>query len=544
MFIPISSEIRREGVPYVSLGIVLLCFVIFVFEWISATLVSRHALHPFGVYHTLFYDYALDSKRLFTTRPFTFDGWKAYFTLFSHGFLHGGWFHLFFNMLFLFGFASRLEKRLGHLVFALFYLATLVMCGFLVAVYHEHIIQRRTILIGASGAVSAVMGAFLVKFPHERIHTVVWIIVRIWVMRLSAWFLVGFFILSNLINFLRSSPNGSQISFVAHLLGFASGILLIWAFTGFGIESQASPRKGKWNEGYRSFKAVLSDELRMILVLFVAIPLLTFTTVFLLTYWIRSPYHWLLWRHGDSFSTRSRLTYILILDYLPLVLLGLALLGAVVFAWWKHRVLRRALSDQQHCLWCQSSNLQLKEDEIGYTCRRCGFDSDIEQIPAHQQTFQMLREAQITLQFLQEAQQRVTLDQTQSAMFALDDERLKETFGAWGEAYEVFRDFLQRHEAALLVLLPSPLEENEIHPTPAHPQRPPTPQDIFSRIMRKGLQADASALDGADGYLREQKKLLADAIGLIEHIRQHLRQQLSPLLQQPALLSESPPKGP
>lgn len=537
MFIPISSELRREGVPYVSLSIVLLCTVIFVFEWISAALHSRDALRNIGVYHALFYDYALDSKRFFQSSPFSLSGLRNYFTLISHGFLHGGWFHLFFNMLFFFGFAGRIEKRLGHLRFIFFYLGSLATCGLLVAFYNEYITHHRTVLIGASGAVSAVMGAFLVKFPHERIHTIVWVIVRIWVMRLSAWFLVGFSILSNLYSFLRDPSNqGSRVSFIAHLFGFASGIALIWAFTGFRVESQASQRKGQWKDGLRSFRSVLSTEARALLLLFVAAPLLAFSFVFALTYMIQTRYHWILWRQGDTFQTRMRLTYVLVFDYLPLVLLGLALVGGGLFWWWRQRKLRQAFDEQQRCIWCQSEDLQMKEDDIGYTCRKCGFDSDIEQDPLHAANFNMLREAQITLHFLREAQLRVTSDETQSSMFALDDDRLKDTFGSFGEAYEVFRDYLQRHESQLQTRLSLPQEENDEGDNEASRN----PQDLFSKMMRKGLQIDLATSDGAGGYLREQKKLLADAIVLMEHVTQSLRSELKPLIVSPPPTAAAP----
>ncbi len=143
-------------------------------------------------------------------------------------FLHGGWMHLLGNMWFLWIFGDNIEDILGHAKFLGFYLA----CGAVAGVAQTLLAtDPRLPMVGASGAIAGVMGAYMVKFPHSRILTLVPIIfffttleVPAWLM-LVYWFATQFFSGVGSIAYSHASQGG--VAFFAHVGGFAAGALLI-----------------------------------------------------------------------------------------------------------------------------------------------------------------------------------------------------------------------------------------------------------------------------------------------------------------------------
>jgi len=118
-------------------------------------------------------------------------GTGGYFTLFSSMFLHAGWMHLIGNMLYLWIFGNNIEDSMGHPRFIVFYLLT----GLLAALSHLLFNSASTVpTVGASGAVSGVLGAYLVLFPHARIQTLVTLGWFIRIVYLPAWLLLLFWI--------------------------------------------------------------------------------------------------------------------------------------------------------------------------------------------------------------------------------------------------------------------------------------------------------------------------------------------------------------
>ena len=129
-------------------------------------------------------------------------------------FLHGGLTHLGFNMLFLWIFGNNIEDRLGHIAFLAFYLTG----GIIATIGHIMAQPSSTVaIVGASGAISAVMGAYLVWFPDAPIRTLVFLIL---VDIRARWFLASWFVLQ-----FFTAPN-SGIAWVAHVTGFAYGVIM------------------------------------------------------------------------------------------------------------------------------------------------------------------------------------------------------------------------------------------------------------------------------------------------------------------------------
>jgi len=156
---------------------------------------------------------------------------SPYITLLTSMFMHGGWAHLIGNLLYLWIFGDNLEDRLGHLRYLLFYL----VCGFLASlahVYSSQLFDANLLIpsLGASGAISGVLGAYLLLFPRRRVTVIVLRIIT----QVPALVAVGLWFVFQLINGLGVLGSGSQqggVAYAAHIGGFIAGVLLIHLFT-------------------------------------------------------------------------------------------------------------------------------------------------------------------------------------------------------------------------------------------------------------------------------------------------------------------------
>lgn len=148
---------------------------------------------------------------------------EDFYTLFSSMFLHGGWMHLIGNMLFLWVFADNIEQIIGNLNFLTFYIA-----GGLAA-HAAHIffnIDSTIPTVGASGAISAVMGAYLVMFPTSKIKILVVFLFRSF--HIPALLFLGFWIVQQLVSgvgAISQTADSSGVAWWAHIGGFIFGIL-------------------------------------------------------------------------------------------------------------------------------------------------------------------------------------------------------------------------------------------------------------------------------------------------------------------------------
>lgn len=138
-------------------------------------------------------------------------------------FIHGSWLHLLGNMLFFYVFGAMTEERMGHFEFALFY----VGCGYLALVgYAIANSTSEQTLVGASGAISAVLGAFLYLFPKARV-TSLFPFLFFLPLRFPAWIVLPFWAALQWLAAGRS-PSGPGVAYLAHLVGFSLGFLYAW----------------------------------------------------------------------------------------------------------------------------------------------------------------------------------------------------------------------------------------------------------------------------------------------------------------------------
>jgi membrane associated rhomboid family serine protease len=169
---------------------------------------------------------------------------------FTSMFLHGSWFHLLGNMWFLYVFGDNVEDAMGHLRFAVFYLAT----G-LAAAAAQILASPGSALpmVGASGAISGVMGAYIVLYPLVRVHTLVFLGILITRVALPAYLMLGYWFLIQLVGGLPSvggnAPGG--VAFWAHVGGFVAGALLIPFFKDRALLARHRRRAdlSRWGSG-------------------------------------------------------------------------------------------------------------------------------------------------------------------------------------------------------------------------------------------------------------------------------------------------------
>jgi membrane associated rhomboid family serine protease len=171
-------------------------------------------------------------------------GPPVFVTLVTSLFLHGGFLHIGANMLFLWIFGDNIEDAMGHLRFLFFYL----LCG-IAGGMTEIMLHRDSVvpIIGASGAISGVMGAYLVLFPRGMIRVATLLIIIPLVFRLPAIIVIGFWFalqaMSGYASLNMTSVQGGT-AFFAHIGGFLAGIVLVWLFADPGaVRRQNAARR-------------------------------------------------------------------------------------------------------------------------------------------------------------------------------------------------------------------------------------------------------------------------------------------------------------
>ena len=222
---PIHDDNPTELFPFVTLGIMGACVAV----WIYVQGAGFDAASLSGSICTLG---AIPAEvtgrgtlRADVTGPCTLGGltWPA---LFTSMFLHGGWLHLIGNMWFLWIFGNNVEDSMGHLRFLVFYL----VAGLVAALAHIFADPASPIpMVGASGAISAIMGAYLVLYPRARVDTLIFVLVFFKIFPLPAWVMLGYWFLIQAAE-TAVSGGASGVAYMAHIGGFLAGVVLIALF--------------------------------------------------------------------------------------------------------------------------------------------------------------------------------------------------------------------------------------------------------------------------------------------------------------------------
>ncbi len=215
---PIHDDNPTRIKPYVVYILLAACVLVFFWQ-VSLGDQVQQAIYAFGVIPSVLFA----SKSL----PVGLEILPAWLTIFTSMFLHGGWMHLIGNMLYLWVFGNNVEDAMGHRRFIVFYL----LCGLLAALTQALLNPDSEIpMIGASGAISGVLGAYLLLHPHARILVVIPVGILIYTPWIAAYWVLGFWFVLQIINSLVNAGEMGGVAYGAHLGGFVAGMLLIPLF--------------------------------------------------------------------------------------------------------------------------------------------------------------------------------------------------------------------------------------------------------------------------------------------------------------------------
>ena len=228
--IPLRDTNKSKTIPFVNYFIISVCGVVFIYEtslgeYLEA-FIHRYAVIPSDVAAVVF---RYDASFWAIVRRLGHGGFKALYPLLTSMFLHGGWMHLIGNMLYLYIFGDNVEDRLGHLGYLFFYILA-GMGATLTEVYFQQ--HSPVPIIGASGAIAGVLGAYFLLYPKAKILTLIPLFVFFPVVEISAFFFLGFWFIMQFINASVSSGAdvGGGVAWWAHAGGFVAGAVLMPVF--------------------------------------------------------------------------------------------------------------------------------------------------------------------------------------------------------------------------------------------------------------------------------------------------------------------------
>jgi membrane associated rhomboid family serine protease len=215
--IPLKDRNPRKHFPIVTILLIVVNILVFFYELSLGIRIERFLFH-FSVTPNEI-SQALHSNIF---KSFVF------ITLITSLFLHGGWLHLGGNMLYLWVFGDNVEDKLGHIRFLVFYL----LCGIAASALHIYLEPTSNVpTIGASGAISGVLGAYIILFPRARVLTLIPIFIFIQIVELPAYIILGFWFVLQFFNGILSigyTPVGmGGVAWWAHIGGFISGLMLV-----------------------------------------------------------------------------------------------------------------------------------------------------------------------------------------------------------------------------------------------------------------------------------------------------------------------------
>jgi membrane associated rhomboid family serine protease len=225
--LPLKDDLVSRSAPVMTVSIVTLNVLVFLYQTslqLGISLEVDNPPHALETAQAFVLEFGLIPCRLMDLCAFPEDQPAPLFTVFSSMFLHAGFLHVGGNMLYLWIFGKNAEDTLGHTRFTLFYLLSGVVAALTQVLASP---TSEVPMIGASGAVSGVLGAYLLLFPQSRVLTLVifgffWRLVSI-----PAVVVLGFWIVLQVLNGLGSFGDAGTVAWFAHIGGFFAGMLLL-----------------------------------------------------------------------------------------------------------------------------------------------------------------------------------------------------------------------------------------------------------------------------------------------------------------------------
>ena len=214
-FFPYRDDNPHNTTPVVTWCLIALCVIIFLWQQGLDSQAARLAVLSYGIIPADLFGLA-EIDPMIAPLP-------AWMTIVTSMFLHGGWMHLLGNMLYLWIFGDNVEASMGRLRFILFYLS----CGTIAALAQSIAAPSSTIpMIGASGAIAGVAGAYLMLYPHANIRVFFIFIIFFTVMNVPAWIVLSFWFVGQVLSQAAAVTGQGGVAFLAHISGFIAGAIL------------------------------------------------------------------------------------------------------------------------------------------------------------------------------------------------------------------------------------------------------------------------------------------------------------------------------
>ena len=212
--IPIRDNIPTRTFPIITISVIFVNVLIFLWQKFAFGGIDSQTIYKY--YGLVPHELSLAITSRHELLPYNI------LTIFTSMFLHGGIFHLAGNMLYLWIFGNNVEDAIGHKKFVLFYLLSGITAAIFQFLYDP---SSNIPMVGASGAVSGILGAYLLLFPYAKIKTMLFIIIFIKIVEIPAILLLSIWFLIQLL-----FSNGEGIAWYAHIGGFVFGLLSIKLF--------------------------------------------------------------------------------------------------------------------------------------------------------------------------------------------------------------------------------------------------------------------------------------------------------------------------
>jgi membrane associated rhomboid family serine protease len=217
--IPLHDDNPTEITPVLTIFFISTCVLVFMWQVSLGGQAGQAMVYSLGVVPAVLLDKVTLPQELALI--------PAHLTVFTSMFLHGSIMHLAGNMLYLWIFGNNVEDAMGHFRFVVFYL----LCG--VAAVIGQVLQNpdsQIPMIGASGAISGVLGAYLLLYPHARILVAIPLGFIIHTMRLKAGWVLGIWFIIQIVSSVTADPDSAGVAWFAHIGGFIAGMTLIPVF--------------------------------------------------------------------------------------------------------------------------------------------------------------------------------------------------------------------------------------------------------------------------------------------------------------------------
>ena len=217
--IPLKDDNPTSDKPIVTYYLIGICVFIFLIELSSSSYRTGTFFYSFGLIPSVLLGNNQLSQDLYVI--------PAFLTIFSSMFVHGGFMHLIGNMLYMWIFADNIEDNLGKIKFLIFYL----LCGIGAAMAQVFADTSSQVpMVGASGAIGGVLGAYLINYPNARVLVLIPFGFFSQLIKIRALYVLGFWFVLQFINSALSGSQAGGVAYAAHIGGFISGIILILFF--------------------------------------------------------------------------------------------------------------------------------------------------------------------------------------------------------------------------------------------------------------------------------------------------------------------------